>query len=45
MKNKDGYMGKFLRVDLSAGQIREEALSDDLVEQYVGGTGAGIKYL
>ena len=45
MKIKDGYMGKFLRVDLSAGHIREDALSDDIAEKYIGGTGVGIKYL
>ena len=38
-------MGKFLRVDLSAGRVTEEKLSDEVVENYVGGVGVGIKYL
>jgi aldehyde:ferredoxin oxidoreductase len=40
-----GYMGKFLRIDLSEGQVREEKLKDDIAIQYIGGTGVGIKYL
>ena len=40
-----GYMGKVLRVDLTAGSLRDESLAPEMVEQYVGGTGFGTEYL
>ncbi len=45
MEKAGGYMGKLLRIDLGAGQVTEEKLSDEVAEKYVGGTGMGIKYL
>ena len=45
MKPAGGYLKKYLRVDLSSMQIREEELGDDLLEKYVGGTGFGAKFL
>ena len=45
MKPAGGYLKKYLRVDLSTKQIREEKLGDDLLEKYVGGTGFGARYL
>lgn len=38
-------MGKILRVDLSSGEIREEALSDELKDGYVGGAGVNARLL
>ncbi len=32
-----GYMGKILRVDLTAGSIRDEPLDQTLAELYLGG--------
>ncbi|MEA2015049.1 MAG: aldehyde ferredoxin oxidoreductase family protein [Thermodesulfobacteriota bacterium] len=34
-----GYMGKILTVDLTAGEIREEIIPDDVYEKYLSGTG------
>jgi aldehyde:ferredoxin oxidoreductase len=45
MKAAAGYLGKVLRVDLSAGQAKDEVLADALIEKYVGGTGIGAKIL
>jgi aldehyde:ferredoxin oxidoreductase len=45
MKPAAGYLGKVLRVDLSAGQAKDEVLADALIEKYVGGTGIGAKIL
>jgi aldehyde:ferredoxin oxidoreductase len=40
-----GYMGKVLRVDLTAGSIHDEPLEPEMAEKYVGGTGFGVEYL
>jgi aldehyde:ferredoxin oxidoreductase len=41
-----GYVGKLLRVDLSAGTISEEPLpSDDILRKYIGGLGLGAKII
>jgi len=42
---KGGYLRKILRVDLSGGTISEGSLSADLLYQYIGGTGLGIRLL
>ena len=38
-------MGKILRVDLSHGEISEELVASELLYQYIGGTGLGIRLL
>ncbi len=45
MKPAGGYLKKFLRVDLSSMQVKEEELRDEILEKYVGGTGIGARYL
>ncbi|HIH96351.1 MAG TPA: aldehyde ferredoxin oxidoreductase family protein, partial [Thermoplasmata archaeon] len=40
-----GYMGKILRVNLTDGKFSEEEPSDELVKNYIGGRGWGIKIL
>lgn len=40
-----GYMGKILRVNLSAGDIRLEPLDPDRAKAFIGGRGLGISYL
>ncbi|MDY6876265.1 MAG: aldehyde ferredoxin oxidoreductase family protein [Chloroflexota bacterium] len=40
-----GYTGKFLRVNLSTGQISEEDLGKELIRDYIGGRGFGAKIL
>ena len=45
MRPAGGYLGKFLRVDLSGPRIQEEELGDQLIEKYVGGTGIGARLL
>jgi aldehyde:ferredoxin oxidoreductase len=40
-----GYAGKFLRVDLTTGQITEEKIDEATARKYLGGTGIGAKYL
>lgn len=44
-KNLGGFMGKMLRVNLTEGTIREEVLSKELAENYIGGSGIGAKIL
>jgi len=39
------YGGRFLRVDLSSGQISSEQLDEDTYRQCLGGTGYGAKVL
>lgn len=41
----DGYMGRLLVVDLSAGACRDEPLNADYARQYLGGSGLGARYL
>ena len=36
---KKSYMGKILMVDLGTGDIREETISDEVYENYLGGVG------
>ena len=44
--NIPGYMGQILRVDLTKGTTTTEDLPTvDILRQYVGGTGLGIKFL
>jgi aldehyde:ferredoxin oxidoreductase len=40
-----GYMGKILSVDLTTGQIKEEALDEQLCRDYIGGYGIGAKLI
>lgn len=40
-----GWMGKILRVDLTAGTIREEAVDQRVAKDYIGGRGFGIYML
>ena len=40
-----GWMGQILRVDLTSGEIKKEALDPDLAKKYVGGRGMGVKIL
>ncbi len=40
-----GYMGKFLRVNLSDGTIKEEKFSDEVLKNYIGGRGLGVRIL
>ncbi|WP_077212009.1 aldehyde ferredoxin oxidoreductase family protein [Bacillus dakarensis] len=40
-----GYAGKMLFVNLSTGELRDEALTDELAEKFIGGYGIGAKVL
>ncbi len=40
-----GYMGKVLRVDLTANRITEEALDPEICKKFIGGSGIGAKIL
>jgi aldehyde:ferredoxin oxidoreductase len=40
-----GYKGKILFVDLTTGKIQEEALSDKIIRDYIGGYGIGARIL
>jgi aldehyde:ferredoxin oxidoreductase len=40
-----GYIGKLLWVNLSTGELREEALEEDFCKKYIGGYGMGAKIL
>ncbi|MGI6129571.1 MAG: aldehyde ferredoxin oxidoreductase family protein [bacterium] len=40
-----GYMGKVLRVDLTSRQVEVEELQEDVVRQFLGGSGLAAKYL
>ncbi len=42
---KGGYMGKVLRVDLSAQKIASEDLPPQIAKDYIGGAGFGVKHL
>ena len=42
---KGGYTGKILRVDLTRLSVKEEALSEELARNFLGGAGFAIKYL
>ena len=41
----DGYMGKILRVDLSAGILWDEPVNGDYAQSFVGGSGLAARYL
>ncbi len=41
----DGYMGKLLFVDLTAGTIRQEPLGEELRRDFLGGYGLGARIL
>jgi aldehyde:ferredoxin oxidoreductase len=41
----NGYIGKIINVNLSDGDITEEALNDDLCRDYIGGYGIGARLL
>jgi aldehyde:ferredoxin oxidoreductase len=41
----DGYLGKILRVDLSASRLWDEPLNEDYVRHFVGGSGLAARYL
>ena len=43
MSIKSGYFKRSLHVDLSAGRCERQKLSDEFLEQYVGGRGFGAK--
>src|SRR3972149_6365055 len=38
-----GYMGKLLRINLTTGHISEENLNPQLANDYIGGTGLGVR--
>jgi len=40
-----GYMGKLLRVDLTSGNLTDEALNEEYTEMYLGGSGLAARYL
>ncbi len=40
-----GYMGRFLRVDLTAGRITDEAIPEPTLRAYIGGSGLGSRLL
>ncbi|MBN1483534.1 MAG: aldehyde ferredoxin oxidoreductase family protein [Chloroflexia bacterium] len=40
-----GYMGRLLRVDLSAGELWDEPLDEDDARAFVGGSGLAARYL
>lgn len=44
-RTADGYVGRFLRVDLTRGKAMDEKLSRGLAKNYVGGAGIGIRLL
>jgi aldehyde:ferredoxin oxidoreductase len=41
----NGYMGKILRVDLSATRLWDEPLDDQVARAYVGGSGLAARYI
>jgi len=41
----NGYMGRILRVDLTAGTLRAEPLSNDVAKKYLGGKGYSVYLL
>ena len=41
----NGYMGKLLLADLSAGTLRDEALDDTICRRFLGGYGLGARLL
>jgi len=45
IKLPNGYMGKILRVDLTAGTLRDEPISNDVAKKYLGGKGYSVYLL
>ncbi|GAI91683.1 unnamed protein product, partial [marine sediment metagenome] len=45
MRRYGGYQGTLLRINLTSGKIGEEKLTDNLVENYLGGRGIASKIL
>jgi aldehyde:ferredoxin oxidoreductase len=43
MSIKSGYFKRYLHVDLSTGQFERRKLSDEFLEQYIGGRGFGAR--
>ena len=41
----NGYRGKIMNVSLTDGNIAEEALSEELCRDYIGGYGIGARRL
>jgi len=41
----DGYMGKILRVDLTAGALKVEPISKEIARKYIGGKGYSVYLL
>ncbi len=41
----DGYAGKLLYVNLSSGEIRQEALSEEMARKFIGGPALGARIL
>jgi aldehyde:ferredoxin oxidoreductase len=44
-KKINGYMGRILRVNMSTGEIGEEAPDENVLQQFIGGSGLGIRYI
>jgi len=45
-KDKDnGYMGKYLRINLTQQKIKEESFDKKILRKYIGGRGLGIRIL
>jgi len=40
-----GYMGKILRVNLTTGELKDEALDKSVAKDYIGGAGLASKIL
>ena len=40
-----GYCGKFLRINLTAGTVKVEALDLDIAKKYIGGRGLGTYFM
>jgi aldehyde:ferredoxin oxidoreductase len=40
-----GYVGKFLRVNLSSGSIKDEKIPEESLRDFIGGRGLGVKIL
>ena len=40
-----GYHGRYLRIDVSRGAVERVPLADDLLRQYIGGSGLGARVL
>jgi len=41
----NGFMGRILRINLTAGSISEEVIPDDTIRKYIGGVGIATSYL